>query len=37
MAAIPVLRLVFVVAEIMMIAGTKEEIDELIEDLKDEL
>ena len=37
MSAIPVLRAVFFIAEIIMIAGTKEEIDELIEDLKEEL
>ena len=37
MSAIPLLRVVFFIAELMMVAATKEEIDELIEDLKDEV
>lgn len=36
MSSIPLLRVVFFIAEIMMVAATKEEIDELVEDLKDE-
>jgi hypothetical protein len=36
MSAIPLLRVVFFISEIMMVAATKEDIDELVEDLKDE-